>query len=335
MAKKALITGIFGQDGLYLAHFLLKKRYKVYGLYYKNCETLKKKYKFFVNKVTIIKGDISDKKLIYEIVDKFKFDEIYNLAAQSSVVKSWELKKDTYKFNCIGSINILQALTITSRKTKLFQASSSEIFGQSDSKKNESSILNPQSPYAESKLAAHINTKIYRDTNDLHCSNGILFNHESPLRKDEFIIKKIPSQLCEIKFGKRAKIELGDIEIKRDWGYAKDYVEAMWIILQQEKGEDFIICSGKEHSIKDYINLCASYLEIDLIWRGKGKNYRGINKQNNKVIIIANKKYFRKNDIKNNLGDPSKIKSKLKWKAKTDLKKLVKIMCDFELKKHS
>ena len=329
MKKRALITGVSGQDGAYLAEFLIKKKYLVVGTILK----LNERNIFRLKKLNIEKKikleilNIENEKNIRKILNKYHFNEIYNLAAKSSVQESFEKPLTTglgvYKF-----LNELKKF----KKIKFYQASSSEIFGSSNNyKKNENSKFNPLSPYAESKLYGHYITKIFRETFGMFAVSGIMFNHESPLRSEKFVTKKITKGLVNILNGSNNIIELGNINVKRDWGYSKEYVKFMWKMLQLNKPEDFIIATGKSYSIKNFIDECTKYLNLDVVWKGKGFHKVLINKKNNNAIIKINKKYYRKTDIKSIYGDITKAKKVLKWSPKINFKKLVKILIDYEL----
>ena len=333
MKKRALITGVSGQDGAYLAEFLIKKKYLVVGTILK----LNERNIFRLKKLNIEKKikleilNIENKKNIRKILNKYHFNEIYNLAAKSSVQESFEKPLKTFKTTGLGVYKFLNELK-KFKKIKFYQASSSEIFGSSNNyKKNENSKFNPLSPYAESKLYGHYITKIFRETFGMFAVSGIMFNHESPLRSEKFVTKKITKGLVNILNGSNNIIELGNINVKRDWGYSKEYVKFMWKMLQLNKPEDFIIATGKSYSIKNFIDECTKYLNLDVVWKGKGFHKVLINKKNNNAIIKINKKYYRKTDIKSIYGDITKAKKVLKWSPKINFKKLVKILIDYEL----
>ncbi len=336
--RKALITGICGQDGTYLAKFLLEKGYLVEGGdKYKNRQNLWRLKKLnLINKIKILKIDLLDEKLINQIVKKGKYDEIYNLAAQSFVDKSYTEPIYTSNVNAIGVIQILEAIRKFSNKTKFFQASSSEMFGNIKPKlKNENTIFQPVSPYAVSKLYAHSMINVYRNVHNIFCCSGIMFNHESPLRDDLFVTQKIIKNLIKIKYKKIKYLNLGNIYVQRDWGYAINYVEAMWKMLQYKKPDDYVISTGKTYSVKTFVNKVAKYINLDLIWIGKGINEKGLDKKSKKIIIKIDQKLFRPSEINYIIGDPSKAKKILKWSPKTDLDDLIKIMCDNELRNYN
>ncbi len=335
--KKALITGVSGQDGAYLAKLLIEKGYKVFGgekrVSKKNLWRLRELD--IEDKVKIIPFELSNEANITREIRYGNFHEIYNLAAQSYVDKSFSKPVYTSNINALGVSRILEAIRQFSRKTKLYQASSSEMYGNVKTKrKNEETKFEPLSPYAVSKLHAHWMVNMYRNAYDLYCCSGILFNHTSPLRGEEFVTKKIISDLIKVKYNRIPCLILGNIHVRRDWGYSVDYVEAMWKMLQLKKAEDFVISSGVTHTVKDFINKVVEILEIDLSWKGKGLNEVGINNKTGKTIIRIHKSFFRLNDIDYTYGNSLKARKKLNWKPKTSFKTLVKIMCDAELKNY-
>ncbi len=335
--KRALITGICGQDGAYLAKFLLEKGYLIEGGdKFKKSENLWRLKKLkLINKIKLLKIDLLDGNLISQIVKKGKYDEIYNLAAQSFVDKSYAEPVYTSNVNAIGVIQMLEAIRKFSNKTKFFQASSSEMFGNIRPKlKNENTNFHPVSPYAVSKLYAHSMVNLYRNVHNLFCCSGIMFNHESPLRDDLFVTQKIIKKLIKIKHKKIKYLNLGNIYVQRDWGYAINYVEAMWKMLQYNKPDDYVISTGKTYSVKTFVNKVAKYINLDLIWTGKGINEKGLDKKSKKTIIKIDQKLFRPSEINYIIGDPSKAKKILKWSPKTNLNELIKIMCDDELKNY-
>ena len=336
MKKKiALITGISGQDGAYLAKFLLDKNYIVIGADRRSARADDWRLKRLGIENNIINEEIelTEPFEISRLLKKYKFDEIYNLAAQSFVKTSFSSPVYTCNTTGLGVLRVIEAIREFSPRTKFYQASSSEMFGKVLKKKqNEKTTFNPRSPYAVSKVFGHYIVKNYREAYNLFAVSGILFNHESPFRGEEFVTRKITKGLINIINGKLNYLELGNIYSKRDWGYAKEYVEAMWKMLQQKKPDDFVISTGKTYSIKEFINKCTSYLGLKTRWTGKGINEKLINSKNKKTIIKINPKYFRPTEVDLLIGDSSKAKKLLKWRAKTDLDKLVKIMMDEEIK---
>ena len=335
MPKKiALITGISGQDGAYLAKFLLKKNYKVVGIERRSArinnwrlEKLK-----ISNKIVIEDADIKEINNLLRIFGKYKFNEVYNLAAQSFVFSSFQNPIETSQVNAIGTLNFLEIIRNSKRKIKFYQASTSEMFGKHEKKfQDEKTNFHPRSPYATSKTFAHFSVQNYRESYKLHAVNGILFNHESPLRGEEFITRKITLGLSKIYLGKQKILKVGNIYSKRDWGYAEDYVEAMWKMMQSKKAEDYVVATGKSYSVKNFIDECVKILNLKTKWIGKGKNEKLINKENNRILISIDKKFFRPAEVDNLRGNFNKAKKNLRWKPKTNFKKLVKIMISSDL----
>ena len=342
MKKKiALIFGITGQDGAYLARFLLKKGYLVHGVKRRsssfNTKRVDSIYKDPNEKKSnfiLHYGDLVDSLSILKLIKKTNPDEIYNLGAQSHVHVSFEVPEYTANVNALGTLRILDAIkTLNKNNIKFYQAGSSEMFGQVKSKaQNEKTPFHPKSPYAASKIYSHWITINYRESYNIFASNGILFNHESPLRGETFVTKKIIKALVRIKFGKQKKLYLGNIYSKRDWGFAGEYVEAMWKILQLRKPDDFVIATGKQYSIKFFVNKVCKKLGFTLNWKGKGLNEKAILKKSNKTIIEIDKKYFRPSEVDTLKGDMSKAKKILKWKPKMNIDQLIALMIDHELK---
>ena len=326
MKKKALITGIMGQDGAYLAKFLLSKNYKVYGAYRRNSnyENNRLRKLNIENKVELIDLEINELTSVNYVINKIKPDEIYNLAAQSHVKISFQIPEYTSDVNALGPLRLLEIIRhYKKKKIKLYQASSSEMFGKTKPPQDEKTIFQPRSVYAISKVFAYHSVIHYREAYSVYACNGILFNHESPRRGVNFVTKKITQGLTRIKNGKQKTLFLGNLYSRRDWGHAKDYVESMWKILQQKKPDDYVVATRTSHSVKDFINICAKKLDIKLIWKNKGLNEVGINKSNNKIIIKIDKKYFRETEVDNLIGNYSKAKKILKWKPKFTFDKLV------------
>ena len=331
MGKIALITGITGQDGSYLAEFLLKKN-KIIGTFSTKKPKLNKINKLNLKKIIFEKLNINNTSQISKLLKKYKINEFYNLASQSYVDKSFKDPIKTTKINALGVLQILEEIKNRKLKIKFYQASS-EMFGNSKSnKQSEKTRFDPESPYAISKLFSHYITSYYRKTHKLFAVSGILFNHDPPLRQSKFVISKIINGLIKVK-KEKIIIELGNINIKRDWGYSKEYVVQMWKMLQTRKPDDYIIATGESHSLKDLINYATAYLNIRTKWIGKGLKQKLINLENDKVIVKINNKFFRPSDIKSTKGNISKAKKNLKWKPKVNLKKLIKILIDEKLKK--
>ena len=338
MAKKtALITGISGQDGAYLAKFLLKKNYKVIGTDRRSARS--NNWRLIElnieNKVILEDLDITEINNLIRIFQKYNIDEIYNLAAQSFVKSSFDNPIQTSLVNAIAPLSFLEIIRNQKKKIKFYQASTSEMFGKHKiNKQNEKTNFYPRSPYATSKTFAHYSVQNYREAYNIFAVSGILFNHESPLRGEEFITRKITIGLAKIVLGKQKKIKLGNIYAKRDWGFAGDYVEAMWKMMQNKIPKDYVIATGQNHSVKDFINMTTKILNLKTQWVGKGINEKLINKLNKKIIIEIDKKYFRPTEVENLKGDYLKAKKDLKWKPKTNFKDLVKMMIEADLKRN-
>lgn len=336
MKKKiAVVTGSSGQDGSYLCELLLKKGYKVIGADRRSSRSNNWRHEHLNIQGKIIQEDfdLGEFNSILKLFKKYKIDEFYNLAAQSFVYSSFFTPLSTSDVTGLGVLRILDCIKNISPKTRFYQASSSEMYGKTQQKKsqNEKTVFNPRSPYAVAKLFGHHITKNYRESYNLFLCSGILFNHESPLRGEEFVTKKIVKQLCEIKKGKRKKIELGNIYAKRDWGYAKDYVEAMWLMLQQKKPRDYVIATNKTYSVKDFINIVLKILDFKYKWSGKGVNEHVIDLTTNKKIITINPKFYRPAEVSYLKGSYKKASKYLKWKPKTTLSQLINKMILFEM----
>ena len=338
MKKKiALIFGVTGQDGAYLSKFLLKKNYMVHGIKRRNStlntyriddiysDPFSKKKNFILHY-----GDISDSLSVFNIIKKVKPDEIYNLAAQSHVAVSFNLPEYTTNVDALGTLRILEAIVQLNKKIKFYQAGSSEMFGKViETPQTEKTPFYPRSPYGVAKVYSHWITVNYRESYNLFACNGILFNHESPLRGETFVTKKVVRALCRIKQKKQKKLFLGNIYSKRDWGHAADYVQAMWKILQYKKPEDFVICTGKQYTIKQFINMVAKELKIKLRWNGNGINEKGID-ENNNIIIECKKKYLRPAEVDTLRGNYFKARKLLNWKPTHNIKSLIKDMIEYE-----
>jgi GDPmannose 4,6-dehydratase len=341
--KKALITGITGQDGAYLAEFLLDKGYEVHGLIRRastfNTHRISHLFQdpHEENKRLILHyGDLSDSSNISRLLEKIRPDEIYNLGAQSHVRVSFDIPEYTGDIVGLGTLRLLDAIKDTQIKTKFYQASSSEMFGKAvELPLTEKSQFHPRSPYGCAKVYAFWTTKNYRESYGIFAVNGILFNHESPKRGETFVTKKITRGLVRIMLGLEEKLYLGNLEAKRDWGYAKDYVEGMWLMLQAKKPDDFVLATGKMYSVRDFVEMTAKLLKIDLVWKGKGVKEVGIDKKTGKVIIEIDPHYFRPAEVDVLLGDASKARKVLGWKPKTTFKELVRIMIDADLEKEN
>jgi len=333
--KTALITGISGQDGAYLAKFLLDKNYKVIGTDRRSARSVNWRLRRLgiANKIIHEEMELGEIYEIQRVFNKYKLNEVYNLAAQSFVGTSFSSPLNTANITGLGTLRILETIRSINPKIRFYQASSSEMFGDVlEKNQKETTPLNPQSPYAISKVFSHYLTQNYRNSYNLYATSGILFNHESPLRGEEFVTRKIILGLVGILKNKINNFELGNIYAKRDWGYAKEYVEAMWKMLQMNKPDDYVISTGKTYSIKDFINKATKYLKMNVAWKGTGLNERLINKNSNKTIIRINPKFFRPAEVNILIGNSKKAQKKLKWKPNTNLDQLIKIMIDEEIK---
>lgn len=333
--KKALITGITGQDGSYLAEFLMKKGYEVHGMVRRSSTFNRKNIEHLFNtrekySHELHYGDMTDIDSILRILREVRPDEIYNLAAQSHVRVSFDIPFYTAQSDAIGVLNMLEAVKNLDLKSKIYQASTSELFSgdPKEAPQNEKTHFKPKSPYGVAKLYGYEIARIYKESYGMFVVNGILFNHESPRRSDNFVTRKITVGLNEIKAGKREKILLGNLDAHRDWGYAPEYMEAAWKMLQQKKPEDFVISTGKTHTIRELVEEACKVLDIPIVWKGKGLNEKGIDKKNGKVIIEIDEGYFRPNEVNYLCGDSSKAQKILGWKPKTSFKELVRIMVE-------
>ena len=341
--KKALITGVTGQDGSYLAEFLINKGYEVHGIKRRtsliNTDRIdhlfqdphEKNLKFILHH-----GDLTDSTSLIRIIQEVQPDEIYNLAAQSHVKVSFEEPEYTANSDALGALRILEAIRILKleKKTKYYQASTSELYGLvRETPQNETTPFYPRSPYGVAKLYAYWITVNYREAYGIYACNGILFNHESPVRGETFVTRKITRALARIKLGLQKTLYLGNLNSKRDWGHARDYVEVQWMMLQQDKPEDFVIATGKQHSVREFINLAAENLEMKIEWKGKNEKEIGI--YNNQEIIKVDTSYYRPTEVDSLLGDPSKVKKKLGWQPKISFEQLVKEMVESDLKLYS
>ena len=336
--KKALITGITGQDGSYLAELLLKKGYEVHGLIRRsstfNTSRIDHLYQdpHYANvKLFLHYGDLTDGSNLNRILPRIKPDEIYNLGAQSHVRVSFDMPVFTTNVVALGTLRLLDAVRDSGKKVKFYQAGSSEMFGKvRETPQTETTPFYPRSPYACAKVYAHWIAINYREAYNLFISNGILFNHESPRRGETFVTRKITRGLVRIKLGLEKKLYLGNLEAKRDWGYAKDYVEGMWLMLQQSKPDDFILATGETHTVREFVEEAASLLGIELVWSGQGLKECGVDKKTGKSIIEIDPRYFRPTEVDLLIGDASKAKKILGWQPRVKFKQLTKIMVEAE-----
>jgi|TARA_B110000259_G_scaffold60805_1_gene71788 GDPmannose 4,6-dehydratase len=337
MKKKALIFGVTGQDGSYLSELLIKKNYDVHAVKRRssslNTERIDHLYKhknFFLHY-----GDLTDAISVNRLINLVKPNEIYNLGAQSHVAVSFVIPNYTANVDALGCLNILEAIKSLNliNKVKFYQAGTSEMFGKvMEIPQTEKTPFYPRSPYGVAKVFSHWMTINYRESYNMFACNGILFNHESPRRGETFVTRKITIGLSKIKLGLEKKLVLGNINSKRDWGHAQDFVEAQWLILQQKKPDDYVIATGEQHSVKEFINIAAKYLDMRIYWKGSGIKEKGFN-ENGKVIIECSKKYFRPAEVETLLGNPKKARKLLKWKPKITFKKLVSEMVESDFSK--
>jgi len=341
MQKKALITGITGQDGSYLAEFLLEKGYEVHGI-------IRRSSTFNTSRIDHIfqdpheshkrlflhYGDIADSSNISRLIEKIQPDEIYNLAAQSHVRVSFDIPEYTGDVTGLGTLRILDAIRESGIKTKFYQASSSEMFGLVQHvPQTEETPFYPRSPYGVAKVYSYWITKNYRESYDLFACNGILFNHESPRRGETFVTRKVSRGLARIKLGLDETLFMGNLDAKRDWGYAKDYVEGMWMMLQQDKPDDYVLATNETHTVREFIELSSKRLGFDLEWRGEGLKEEGVDKKTGKVLIKIDPTYFRPAEVDLLIGDPAKAKKAIGWEPKVKFEELVELMTDADLER--
>lgn len=337
MSKKAIISGITGQDGSYLAELLLSKGYEVYGMQrrasFPNTERIDHLYKndehhnFFM-----MYADLTDADNLNRIIQKIKPDEIYNLGAQSHVGISFDVPEYTMNVNAMGTLHLLEAIRNQNFPVRFYQASSSEMFGKVlATPQNETTPFNPQSPYGLSKVCAFHLTKMYRTGFNVFASNGILFNHESPRRGLNFVTRKITIGLARVKLGLQPVLRLGNLNAVRDWGFSKDYVEAIWRIVQHDSPDDFVIATGQTHTVRDFVEEVSRFHEMDLVWEGAGLEEKGIDKKTGKTIIEVDPIFFRPNEVDLLKGDASKAKEILGWQPTTTLKELARLMAASDL----
>ncbi len=336
--KTAVITGITGQDGSFLAELLLEKGYKVYGVVRRVSTTNLQRIKHLLSNENLIisYGDITDMGSIYRIINEAKPDEFYNLAAQSFVQTSFTNPILTANSTALGVLNCLEAIRIfennTGKKVKFYQAGSSEQFGKAvEFPQTEKTPFYPRSPYAVSKVFGYWITKNYRESYNMFALTGILFNHESERRGIEFVTRKITHTIARIANGEDIVLELGNLDAKRDWGYAKDYVRAMWLMLQQDEPKEYVIATGEQHSVREFAELACKFAGLNIHWEGEGINERAVD-ENGRVIIKVSPKYFRPAEVNSLLGDYSLAKKELGWEPKVKFKELVKIMIEYDLK---
>lgn len=334
--KKAFVTGLTGQDGSYLAEFLLDKGYEVHGIVRRVSVFTTARIDRFYNHPNLhtYHGDLTDSSNLHSLIAQISPDEIYNLGAQSHVAVSFEVPEYTAEVDAVGTLRLLDAIKDMGVKARFYQASTSELFGglPETAPQSEATPFYPKSPYGAAKLYAYWVTVNYREAYGLYACNGILFNHESPRRGETFVTKKITKAAARISQGRQDVLRLGNIDAKRDWGYAKDFVEAMWLMLQQDEPDDIVIATGKTYSVRDFVNLAFAAVDMELDWAGEGVDETATDRRSGRVVVEIDPGYFRPTEVDVLHGDPSKAKEKLGWEPRTSLEELVRIMVDYDLK---
>lgn len=331
--KTALITGITGQDGSYLAEFLLEKGYEVHGIIRRSSSINTSRIDHIFKKIQLHYGDLTDSTNLVRIIQKVQPDEIYNLGAQSHVKVSFEMPEYTGVVDGLGTLRILEAVRLLGmeKKTRIYQASTSEMFGKvQEIPQKETTPFYPRSPYGCSKVYAYWVTKNYREAYEMYACSGILFNHESPRRGETFVTRKIVRGLKSISEGTQEVLVLGNLDAKRDWGHAKDYVRAMWLMLQQEVPDDYVIATQKQYSVRRFVEIAAPYFGMNIVWQGSGDNEIGIDAVSGKTIVKVNSKYYRPSEVDTLLGDATKAKDELGWEPNISFDQLVEDMCKNE-----
>ena len=331
--RVALITGITGQDGSYLAELLLEKGYEVHGIV-RRCSLINThRIDHIYEKLHLHYGDLSDSTNIVRVIQQVQPDEIYNLGAQSHVKVSFEMPEFTGQVDGLGTLRVLESVRLLGMedKVRIYQASTSELYGLiQEVPQTETTPFYPRSPYGVAKLYGFWIIKNYREAYNMHCSSVILFNHESPRRGETFVTRKITRGLKAISEGRQKVLELGNLRAKRDWGHARDYAEAMWLMLQQDEPDDYVISTGIEYSVKQFVEACGPYFGFDIEWMGEGREEVGFDKETRRMLVIVNEKYFRPAEVERLLGDSTKAKKVLGWEPKTSFDQLVKEMCENE-----
>ena len=327
---KALITGITGQDGSYLAELLLEKGYEVHGIVRRSSLINTHRIDHIYERLHLHFGDLTDATNIINVIKQVEPDEIYNLGAQSHVKVSFETPEYTGQVDGLGTLRVLEAVRLLGmeKKTRIYQASTSELYGDvQEVPQTETTPFYPRSPYGVAKLYGYWIIKNYREAYDMHCSSGILFNHESPRRGETFVTRKITRGLSRISVGLEKVLYLGNLNAKRDWGHAKDFVEAMYLMLQQDKPDDYVIATGKQYSVKDFVDEAAPYFGFNLEWFGEGEDQIAVDKNTKRTVVAVNPRYYRPTEVESLLGDPTKAKEVLGWEPTTSFKDLVEDMC--------
>lgn len=335
MKKKAFITGVTGQDGSYLAEFLIEKGYEVHAILRRSSVFTTARIEHILEDPNFYSyhGDLTDSSNLHSLLSRIQPDEIYNLGAQSHVAVSFEVPEYTAEVDAVGTIRLLNAIKDLGQSPRFYQASTSELFGglPNTAPQSETTPFYPKSPYGAAKLYAYWATVNYREAYGLHASNGILFNHESPRRGETFVTKKITKAVARISQGRQDILTLGNLDAKRDWGYAKDYVECMWLMLQQESPGDYVIASGETYTVRQFVEMAFLEVGIKLLWNGRGLTEEGVDATTGKIYVKIDPHYFRPTEVELLWGNPSKAESKLGWKPKTSLRELVRIMVNYDL----
>lgn len=339
--KKALITGITGQDGSYLAEFLLEKNYEVHGIIRRSSSFNTGRIDHLFNDPNLLNkrfflyhGDLTDSSNLNRLLERVQPDEIYNLAAQSHVKISFDLPEYTAEVDAVGTLRFIDAIRASGLPTRFYQASTSELYGKvQEIPQNEKTPFYPRSPYGVAKLYAYWIIVNYREAYNIYACNGILFNHESPRRGETFVTRKITRAVARIHYGIQQYVALGNLDAKRDWGYAPEYVEGMWLMLQQPEPDDYVLATGEMHTVREFAELAFREIDVELEWVGKGRDEKGIDKKTGAVRVVIDPMYYRPTEVDLLLGDPSKAREKLGWTAKTKLPELVKIMVAADLER--
>ena len=330
--KRALVTGITGQDGSYMLELLLSKGYEVFGLERRSSQRNRKNFEHVADKIRILSGDLLDQASLWRALLEARPDEVYNLASQSFVPESWSQPVYTGQVTGLGAAQMLEAIREVNPKIKFYQASSSEMFGKvQETPQTEKTPFYPRSPYGVAKLYAHWITVNYRESHNMFTASGILFNHESPRRGLEFVTRKITHTAAKIKLGLANELLLGNLNAKRDWGFAGDYVEAMWLMLQQEKAQDYVIATGETHTVREFVEFAFKEAGMDLVWEGSGIDEIGKDVRTNRIVVRIDPKFFRPAEVQLLIGDSSKARKELNWKPKVSLPELVQMMVDADL----
>jgi len=337
--KRAFITGVTGQDGSYLAELLLQKKYEVHAIIRRSSIFNTYRIDHIMNNPNFYTyyGDLTDSSNLHRLMSKIKPDEVYNLGAQSHVAVSFEVPEYTAEVVGTGAIRLLDAIRDSNVKCKYYQASTSELFGgiPGTEPQSESTPFYPKSPYGAAKLYAYWVTVNYRESYDLFACNGILFNHESPRRGETFVTKKITQAVARIYQGRQKVLKLGNIDAKRDWGHAKDFVYAQWLMLQQDKPQDYVIATGETHTVREFVELAFKETDVNIVWKGEGINEKGIDEKTGNILVEIEKKYFRPAEVELLLGDPSKAEKELNWKRLVSFQELVSGMVKYDLENDS